>query len=194
MLIADGGNATVNAALTGPTPTSADFVQAGLIAPPPPNLPAPIIAAGEQVEGNVSEAFGVPPLRRLCDLDDPAAIAPPASDAVLGGRAQDSMRTARTATGATARDSSTRSGAVVAANLEAQRQVGVGHQREPRGIQGSLPPRYRHQAMRRRTSSRPPSSCWAPAPASPSAPPKTVSRRSSVVARLLCASGALDTH
>ncbi len=35
MLIADGGNSAVDEALTGPTPTSAVFTQAGLIAPPP---------------------------------------------------------------------------------------------------------------------------------------------------------------
>ena len=51
MLLADGGNSAVNAALTGPTPTSADFVQAGLIAPPPPGLPAPELAANEKAAG-----------------------------------------------------------------------------------------------------------------------------------------------
>ena len=51
MLIADGRQPAVNKALTGPTPTSADFVQAGLVAPPPPNLPAPILAPGEKAEG-----------------------------------------------------------------------------------------------------------------------------------------------
>ena len=87
MLVAAGGNRAVDAALTGPTPTSADFVQAGLIAPPPPNLPAPIIARGEKTEGS-GEAFGAFELYvMLATRDDPAA-ALSAADAIVGGRAQ----------------------------------------------------------------------------------------------------------
>lgn len=87
MLVAEGGNGAVDAALTGPTPTSADFVQAGLIAPPPPNLPAPTLAEGEKAEGP-GEAFGAFELYvMLATRDDPAA-ALSAADAILGGRAQ----------------------------------------------------------------------------------------------------------
>ena len=38
VLVASGGNGAVNDALTGPIPTSADYVEAGLVAPPPPDL------------------------------------------------------------------------------------------------------------------------------------------------------------
>jgi hypothetical protein len=87
MLIADGGNAAVNKALSGPTPTSADFVEAGLVAPPPPNLRAPTIAGDEEAEGT-PEAFGAFELYvMLASRDDPAT-ALRAADSVLGGRAQ----------------------------------------------------------------------------------------------------------
>jgi hypothetical protein len=87
MLLATGGNAAVNKALTGPTPTSADFVQAGLIAPPPPNLPAPTLAPGEQAEGS-GEAFGAFELYLTLAARDDAAAALTAADSILGGRAQ----------------------------------------------------------------------------------------------------------
>ena len=87
MLLAAGGNATVNAALTGPTPTSADFVQAGLIAPPPPNLPAPVIVDGEVAAGT-PEAFGAFELYVTLASRGDAGAALTAADAVLGGRAQ----------------------------------------------------------------------------------------------------------
>jgi hypothetical protein len=87
MLLADGGNGAVDAALKGPTPTSADFVQAGLVAPPPPNLPAPTLAPGEQAEGS-GEAFGAFELYVMLATRDDAATALSASDAILGGRAQ----------------------------------------------------------------------------------------------------------
>jgi hypothetical protein len=87
MLLADGGNARVNAALTGPTPTSADFVQAGLIAPPPPNLPAPVTVDGEVTAGT-PESFGAFELYVMLATRGSAADALTAADAVLGGRAQ----------------------------------------------------------------------------------------------------------
>jgi hypothetical protein len=87
MLLADGGNAGVNAALTGPTPTSADFVQAGLIAPPPPNLPAPVTVDGEVTTGT-PESFGAFELYVMLATRGSAADALTAADAVLGGRAQ----------------------------------------------------------------------------------------------------------
>jgi hypothetical protein len=86
MLLADGGNAAVNAALTGPTPTSADFVQAGLIAPPPV-LPAPTLAANEQPAGR-PESFGAFELYVTLASRDDAVQALTAADAVIGGRAQ----------------------------------------------------------------------------------------------------------
>jgi hypothetical protein len=87
MLLANGGNAAVDAALTGPTPTSADFVQAGLVAPPPPGLPAPILGTNEKAEGS-PESFGAFELYvMLASRDDPAT-ALMAADSVLGGRAQ----------------------------------------------------------------------------------------------------------
>jgi len=87
MLLAAGGNAAVDAALTGPTPTSADFVQAGLIAPPPPDLPAPALGTNEKAEGS-PESFGAFELYvMLASRDDPAT-ALIAADSVLGGRAQ----------------------------------------------------------------------------------------------------------
>jgi hypothetical protein len=87
VLVAEGGNGAVDAALTGPTPTSADFVQAGLVAPPPANLPAPILTPDEKAEGP-GEAFGAFELYvMLATRDDPAA-ALSAADAILGGRAQ----------------------------------------------------------------------------------------------------------
>ena len=87
MLVADGGYGAVDQALTGPTPTSADFVQAGLVAPPPPNLPAPALAAGETVVGP-GEAFGAFELYVMLSTRVDAATALSASDAILGGRAQ----------------------------------------------------------------------------------------------------------
>jgi len=87
MLIADGGNRAVNTALTGPTPTSADFVQAGLIAPPPPNLPAPVISADEEVAGT-PESFGAFELYIMLATRDDPVTALTAADAILGGRAQ----------------------------------------------------------------------------------------------------------
>jgi hypothetical protein len=87
MLLADGGNAKVDAALTGPTPTSADFVQAGLIAPPPPNLPAPVIVEGEVAVGT-PESFGAFELYVTLASRGDAGAALTAADAVLGGRAQ----------------------------------------------------------------------------------------------------------
>ena len=87
MLLANGGNAAVNAAFTGPTPTSAGFVQAGLIAPPPPGLPAPTLGTNEKSEGS-PESFGAFELYvMLASRDDPAT-ALIAADSVLGGRAQ----------------------------------------------------------------------------------------------------------
>jgi hypothetical protein len=87
MLIADGGNAAVNKALTGPTPTSADFVQAGLVAPPPPSLRAPTIAEDEEASGP-PEAFGAFELYVMLAARDDPSTALRAADAVLGGRAQ----------------------------------------------------------------------------------------------------------
>ena len=87
MLIADGGNTSVNDALTGPTPTSADFVQAGLISPPPPDLPAPTIANNEKAEG-APESFGAFELYVMLATHDDALTALTASDSILGGRAQ----------------------------------------------------------------------------------------------------------
>jgi len=88
MLVAGGrGYAAVDQALTGPTPTSADFVQAGLVAPPPPNLPAPALAAGETVVGP-GESFGAFELYVMLATRVDAATALSASDAILGGRAQ----------------------------------------------------------------------------------------------------------
>lgn len=87
MLIADGGNGAVNSALTGPTPTSADFVQAGLIAPPPPNLAAPVIGDGEEVAGT-PESFGAFELYIMLATRDDPVTALTASDTILGGRAQ----------------------------------------------------------------------------------------------------------
>ena len=87
MLLADGGNSAVNAALTGPTPTSADFVQAGLIAPPPPGLPAPELAANEKAAGGPDSFGAFEVYVTLASRGDPAQ-ALRAADSVLGGRAQ----------------------------------------------------------------------------------------------------------
>jgi hypothetical protein len=73
--------------LTGPTPTSADFVQAGLIAPPPANLPAPTIADDEEASGP-GEAFGAFELYVMLATRDDPGIALSAADSILGGRAQ----------------------------------------------------------------------------------------------------------
>jgi hypothetical protein len=87
MLIADGGNSSVNDALTGPTPTSAVFTQAGLISPPPPDLPAPTIATDEKTEGP-SDSFGAFELYIMLATRDDPLTALTASDSILGGRAQ----------------------------------------------------------------------------------------------------------
>src|SRR4029077_2471904 len=57
VMIAAGGNRAVNAALTGPTPTSAIYVQTGLDTPAPSDIAAPARAAGERAAGS-PESFG----------------------------------------------------------------------------------------------------------------------------------------
>lgn len=87
VLIAAGGNGAVNAALTGPIPTTADFVQAGLVAPPPPGLAAPTLAAGERPEGK-PESFGAFELYLMLAARGDAVRALRAADTVQGGRAR----------------------------------------------------------------------------------------------------------
>jgi hypothetical protein len=87
VLIAAGGNGAVNAALTGPIPTTADFVQAGLVAPPPTGLAAPTLAADERPEGR-PESFGAFELYLMLAARGDPGRALMAADAVLGGRAQ----------------------------------------------------------------------------------------------------------
>jgi hypothetical protein len=87
VLIAAGGNGAVNTALTGPIPTSADFVQAGLVAPPPAGLAAPTLAADERPEGT-PESFGAFELYLMLAARGDPGRALMAADTVLGGRAQ----------------------------------------------------------------------------------------------------------
>ena len=179
MLIADGGNAAVNSALTGPTPTSADFVQAGLIAPPPPNFRRRRSAAGEEADGK-PEAFGAFELYLMLATRDDAAIALKASDAVLGGRAQGLRRDGTYCYRATLAIRDQPGAKFVAGSLQQWGRSATGASGEQRGTSGSPSPRAiraPRRSGRRRTSSRPPSSCWPPDPASPSAPPKTACLR-----------------
>jgi hypothetical protein len=118
MLIADGGNGAVNAALTGPTPTSADFVQAGLIEPPPPNLPAPPVDDGEDVAGP-PESFGAFELYIMLATRDDPVTALTASDTILGGRAQGVRQAGRYCYRATV---ATRSGAAATFVVDAVRR------------------------------------------------------------------------
>ena len=87
VLIASGGNSAVNAALTGPTPTSAIFVQTGLTAAAPGDIAAPGLAAGERAAGP-PEAFGAFELYLAFAMRMTPASALAAADVVLGGRAR----------------------------------------------------------------------------------------------------------
>ena len=87
ILIASGGNSAVNAALTGPTPTSAIFVQTGNTAAAPGDIAAPGLAAGERAAGP-PEAFGAFELYLAFAMRMTPASALAAADVVLGGRAR----------------------------------------------------------------------------------------------------------
>jgi hypothetical protein len=87
VLIASGGNSAVNAALTGPTPTSAIYVQTGLTAAAPSDIAAHGLAAGERAAGP-PESFGAFELYLAFAMRMPPASALAAADVVLGGRAR----------------------------------------------------------------------------------------------------------
>jgi hypothetical protein len=87
VLVASGGNSAVNAALTGPIPTSADFVEAGLVAAPPPDLAEPGLEAGERPVGK-PESFGAFELYLMLAARGSPVRALTAADAVEGGRAR----------------------------------------------------------------------------------------------------------
>ena len=83
VLIASGGNSAVNDALTGPTPTSAIFVQAGLV-DTAPEIPIPPLAAGERADGQ-PESFGAFELYLALSMHLAPLQALTAADSVLGG-------------------------------------------------------------------------------------------------------------
>ena len=85
VLIASGGNSAVNDALTGTTPTSAIFVQAGLV-DSAPGIPIPPLAAGERADGP-PESFGAFELYLALSMHLAPLQALTAADSVLGGPA-----------------------------------------------------------------------------------------------------------
>lgn len=87
VLAASGGNAAVNAALSGPTPTSALFVQTGLVATAPPGIAEPALASGEKADGP-PESFGAFELYLALSMKVDPQQALAAADVVLGGRAR----------------------------------------------------------------------------------------------------------
>jgi hypothetical protein len=87
VLVAEGGNRAIDAALTGPIPTSADYVQAGLVAGPPSDLTPPSLASGETAVGK-PESFGAFELYLMLATRGDANSALTAADAVEGGIAR----------------------------------------------------------------------------------------------------------
>ena len=90
VLVADGGNAAINAALTGPTPTSAVYVQTGLLTPAPDDIRPPQLYAGDRPDG-ATESFGAFELYLTFALKLSPQDAVRAADAVIGGRAPRSV-------------------------------------------------------------------------------------------------------
>jgi hypothetical protein len=85
VLLASGGNASVDAALTGPTPSTSLFVAPGDLAPPT-SVNQPLLPAGAVAQGD-AESFG--PFETYLTLSmrlDPG-VALKAADVVSGGRA-----------------------------------------------------------------------------------------------------------
>ena len=174
MLIAEGGNTAVNTALTGPTPTSADFVQAGLIAPPPPNLPAPTLAPGEQAEGS-GEAFGAFELYVTLAARDDAAGALTAADAILGGRRAGTAPEREVLLPGHARGARCRRGEVRSHGADPVGDQGdgcVGRLASDRASRSPLAIREPLPSALRGNASPPPRCCWRLALKSRSASPK----------------------
>ena len=116
VLRASGGNRAVNAALTGPIPTTADFVQAGLVAPAPDDLAAPALKPGERAVG-LPESFGAFELYLTLATHVDAIQAIDAADLVEGGRAR-SFRAGSTSCYRVALESrDSRAASVVAASI-----------------------------------------------------------------------------
>ncbi len=90
VLVASGGENAVNAALTGPTPTSAFMSEAGLLDPAPP-MPAPAVLPGEKADGT-PESFGAFETYLTLAMRVAPETALTAADTVVGGRARGVLR------------------------------------------------------------------------------------------------------